>query len=81
MICVLNCFFFFFVCIPIFAVDIASNNEVKRTSNLETYLHALYKATNYSIKVLAYTSAGDGMASNSVYCCTEDDGLYTLYAN
>lgn len=58
-----------------FAVDIASNNEVKRTSNLETYLHALYKATNYSIKVLAYTSAGDGMASNSVYCCTEDDGL------
>lgn len=63
-------------CVSIFPVDIASNNEVKRTSNLETYLHALYKATNYSIKVLAYTSAGDGMASNSVYCCTEDDGLY-----
>lgn len=54
-------------------VDITSSNEVKRTSNLETYLHALYKATNYSIRVLAYTSAGEGVSSNPVYCCTEDD--------
>lgn len=58
----------------LFSVDIASNNEIKRTSNLETYLHALYKATNYSVRVLAYTSSGDGISSDSVYCCTEDDG-------
>lgn len=59
-------------------VDMSSSNEIKRTSNLETYLHALYKATNYSIKVLAYTSAGDGVSSNPVYCSTEDDGLFTF---
>lgn len=48
-------------------------NEVKRTSNLETYLHALYKATNYSVRVLAYTSSGDGTSSPAIYCKTEED--------
>lgn len=47
--------------------------EIKRTSNLETYLHTLHKATNYSIRVLAYTSSGDGVSSSPVYCITEDD--------
>lgn len=55
-------------------VDFTSANEVKRTSNMETYLHALYKATNYSIRVVAYTIAGDGLSSSPVYCSTEDDG-------
>ncbi|XP_055923956.1 cell adhesion molecule Dscam2 isoform X1 [Eupeodes corollae] len=53
--------------------DFASKMEIKRTSNLETYLHTLHKATNYSIRVLAYTSSGDGLASNPIYCQTEDD--------
>ncbi|XP_037893809.1 Down syndrome cell adhesion molecule-like protein Dscam2 isoform X2 [Glossina fuscipes] len=47
--------------------------EVKRTSNLETYLHTLHKATNYSLRVLAYTATGDGVASQALYCQTEDD--------
>lgn len=55
------------------SVDLSTINEIKRTSNLETYLHALYKATNYSIRVLAYTTAGDGISSQPVYCCTDDD--------
>lgn len=53
--------------------DSSNNVEVKRTSNLETHLYALFKASNYSIKVLAYTSSGDGAASPAIYCSTEDD--------
>lgn len=49
-------------------------NEVKRTSNIETFLHALQKATNYSMRVLAYTSVGDGISSVPIYCATEEDG-------
>lgn len=58
---------------------LANNNEfilpydIKRTSNLETYLQALLKATNYSIQVLSFTLSGDGMASSPVYCSTEED--------
>uniref|UniRef100_A0A1A9ZZV3 Down syndrome cell adhesion molecule n=2 Tax=Glossina TaxID=44049 RepID=A0A1A9ZZV3_GLOPL len=48
-------------------------NQMKRTSNLETYLHTLHKATNYSLRVLAYTATGDGVASQALYCQTEDD--------
>lgn len=41
---------------------------------METYLHTLYKYTNYSIKVLAYTGAGDGALSPPIFCMTEEDG-------
>ncbi|XP_055385270.1 cell adhesion molecule Dscam2 isoform X2 [Condylostylus longicornis] len=54
-------------------IDFASKLEIKRTSNLETTLHTLHKATNYSIKILAYTSTGDGMASPALFCITDDD--------
>lgn len=53
--------------------DISITNEVKRTSNLETYLHALHKAMNYSVRILAYTSSGDGVSSPTIYCKTDDD--------
>lgn len=53
--------------------DMVVTNEVKRTSNLETYLHALHKAMNYSVRILAYTSSGDGESSQPIYCKTEDD--------
>lgn len=46
---------------------------MKRTSNMETYLHGLLKATNYSIRVLSYTSSGDGLSSIPVYCSTDED--------
>lgn len=53
--------------------DNVSSAEVKRTSSSETYLHALLKYTNYSIQVLAYTGAGDGILSPAVFCTTEED--------
>ncbi|XP_035786671.1 Down syndrome cell adhesion molecule-like protein Dscam2 isoform X3 [Anopheles albimanus] len=59
--------------LPIFPDEFVYPFEIKRTSNLETYLHALMKATNYSIQVLSFTLSGDGVASAPVYCATEED--------
>lgn len=47
---------------------------MKKTTNLETNLHALEKYTNYSVKILAYTKVGEGVQSNPIYCLTEEDG-------
>lgn len=65
--------------------NIPTVGEVKRTTSTETYLHGLYKYTNYSIKVLAYTGAGDGVLSSPIYCTTEEDGkcnynFFVLYS-
>lgn len=61
----------------LFAFAVEHNvGEVKRITTTETYLHGLHKFTNYSIQVLAYTNAGDGKRSLSVYCTTEEDGMY-----
>ncbi|XP_034127416.1 Down syndrome cell adhesion molecule-like protein Dscam2 isoform X1 [Drosophila guanche] len=54
-------------------IDFPAKLEIKRTSNLETYLHTLHKASNYSLRVLAYTATGDGLASQPLYCQTDDD--------
>ncbi|XP_076279934.1 Down syndrome cell adhesion molecule 3 isoform X5 [Lasioglossum baleicum] len=54
-------------------MDISTVGEVKKTSSVETYLHTLYKYTNYSIRVLAYTGAGDGVLSPPIFCVTEED--------
>ncbi|XP_023034507.1 Down syndrome cell adhesion molecule-like protein Dscam2 isoform X1 [Drosophila willistoni] len=54
-------------------IDFPAKLEIKRTSNLETYLHTLHKASNYSVRVLAYTASGDGLASQPLYCQTDDD--------
>ncbi|XP_049839470.1 Down syndrome cell adhesion molecule-like protein Dscam2 [Schistocerca gregaria] len=48
-------------------------SEVKRTPNLETYLHGLLKFTNYSLRLLAFTNVGDGVMSHAVFCSTEQD--------
>lgn len=60
--------------VPTDNMEISTVGEVKRTSSEETYLHTLYKFTNYSIRVLAYTGAGDGVLSSAIYCTTEEDG-------
>lgn len=52
-----------------------TNAEVKRTASTDTYLHALFKYTNYSVQVLAFTNAGDGVMSQALYCMTEEDGM------
>ena len=55
-------------------MEISTIGEIKKTASDETYLHTLYKFTNYSIRVLAYTGAGDGVLSSPIYCETEEDG-------
>ncbi|XP_063231783.1 cell adhesion molecule Dscam2-like [Bacillus rossius redtenbacheri] len=47
--------------------------EVKKTTNLETNLHGLAKHGNYSVRVLAYTGAGEGSRSGQLHCVTEED--------
>ncbi|XP_063870460.1 cell adhesion molecule Dscam1-like isoform X4 [Scylla paramamosain] len=47
--------------------------DVKRTTNLETSLQGLGRYTNYSVRVLAYTGAGDGVVSASIHCATLQD--------
>ncbi|XP_075216136.1 cell adhesion molecule Dscam2-like [Lycorma delicatula] len=47
--------------------------EVKKTTNLETNLHGLSKFANYSIRVLAFTTGGEGIQSAPIFCLTEED--------
>nr|XP_018916966.1 PREDICTED: Down syndrome cell adhesion molecule-like protein Dscam2 isoform X2 [Bemisia tabaci] len=47
--------------------------DLKKTTNLETSLHSLAKARNYSVRVLAYTMAGEGVQSTPIFCATEED--------
>lgn len=44
------------------------------TAGESTNIFNLEKYTNYSISVLAYTSAGDGVPSSPVFCRTLQDG-------
>ena len=39
-------------------------------------LDGLDTFTNYSIKVAAFTRAGQGKASKAIYCRTAEDGKY-----
>lgn len=57
----------------------SASNEMKKTTNLETNLHALDKYTNYSVRVLAYTRVGEGVQSSPVYCLTEQDGNNVMF--
>lgn len=50
--------------------------EIKKTTNLETNLHGLTKYANYSLRVVAFTSAGEGVRSPHVHCMTEEDGNF-----
>lgn len=52
----------------------SSEPEIKKTTNLETSLHGLTKYANYSVRVLAFTSAGEGVRSSHVHCMTDEDG-------
>ncbi|XP_039276122.1 Down syndrome cell adhesion molecule-like protein Dscam2 [Nilaparvata lugens] len=50
-----------------------AETEVKKSTNLETNLDGLIKFANYSIRVVAYTSAGEGVRSPPIYCSTDED--------
>ncbi|XP_072160841.1 cell adhesion molecule Dscam1 [Bemisia tabaci] len=47
--------------------------ETKVTTAMRTNIPGLFKYTNYSISVLAFTASGDGVRSPSIYCRTEED--------
>ncbi|XP_047103802.1 Down syndrome cell adhesion molecule-like protein Dscam2 [Schistocerca piceifrons] len=47
--------------------------ETVVTNELATELHGLQKFANYSLQIWAYTRAGDGVKSSSIYCRTEED--------
>lgn len=40
-------------------------------------LHGLFKYTNYSVQVLAFTRVGDGNISSPIYCRTKEDGEWS----
>lgn len=51
------------------------------TSQPSLELDGLEKYTNYSIQVLAFTNAGDGVRSEQIYVRTKEDGTYKQDSN
>lgn len=49
------------------------------TTKEQVELRGLEKFTNYSIQVLAYTQAGDGVRSNVLYIQTREDCESTFF--
>ncbi|XP_076641618.1 cell adhesion molecule Dscam2 isoform X1 [Halictus rubicundus] len=49
-----------------------SGRETKISHALSTVLHGLSPYTNYTMQVLAYTKAGEGVTSSPVSCITEE---------
>ena len=48
--------------------------KISRLSTVTTVLENLLKFANYSIQVLAFTGAGDGIHSLPIDCATHSDG-------
>lgn len=53
--------------------------SVKITTALSAVVHGLEKFTNYSVQVLAYTNAGDGVLSPPLNCFTKEDGNHFTF--
>lgn len=58
------------------ASDSQTGRETKVSHALSTVLHTLSPYTNYTVQVLAYTRAGDGVASSPVSCTTGETGKW-----
>lgn len=54
----------------------AELGDIRNVTTLQPSLEldGLEKYTNYSIQVLAFTSAGDGVRSEQIYVRTKEDG-------
>ncbi|KAK0094057.1 hypothetical protein PV326_011918 [Microctonus aethiopoides] len=52
--------------------EIHSSRDTKITQALSTVLHDLRPFTNYTVQVLAYTRAGEGVSSAPISCTTEE---------
>lgn len=50
------------------------DQQTKITSMQRTTIGGLHKYTNYSITVLAFTTRGDGVRSEPIFCHTDEDG-------
>ncbi|XP_034252481.1 Down syndrome cell adhesion molecule-like protein Dscam2 [Thrips palmi] len=53
-------------------VSEATSRESKAMTSTNTVLHGLVPAANYSVQVLAFTRAGDGVPSKPIVCSTEE---------
>lgn len=51
--------------------------ETKVTTLTKTIISGLFKYANYSVTILAFTAAGDGVKSDNFFCKTDEDGSYT----
>lgn len=51
--------------------------EIRNVTTIQPSLEldGLEKYTNYSIQVLAFTNAGDGVRSEQIYVRTKEDGM------
>lgn len=54
-----------------------TTRESKAMTSTNTVLHGLLPAANYSVQVLAFTRAGDGVPSQVIVCRTEEAGRLT----
>jgi len=58
---------------PLYSIELGEIKNVTTTQpSLE--LDGLEKYTNYSIQVLAFTRAGDGVRSEQIFTRTKEDG-------
>lgn len=62
-------------CVLFVVLDMGMDS--RKTTAMTIVLTGLLKYTNYSVQVLAYTRAGDGVTSRPIYCHTEEDGEST----
>ncbi|XP_023290163.1 Down syndrome cell adhesion molecule-like protein Dscam2 [Orussus abietinus] len=54
------------------AFELQGSGETRTTHALNTVLQRLSPYTNYTVQVLAYTRAGEGVTSNPVTCTTKE---------
>jgi len=51
-------------------------SQIKMVSDLETTLSGLVSWSNYSVTVLAFNKAGEGVPSEQIICQTDEDGKF-----
>lgn len=59
---------------PSSVLEQQTGRETNISRALSTVLHGLSPYTNYTVQVLAYTRAGEGVTSSPVSCTTEETG-------
>lgn len=55
--------------------------QTKVTTSMRTIIPGLLKYANYSMTVLAFTAAGDGVRSAAIFCRTDEDGTSVQMTN